>query len=954
MADVRPSVRSDTPTTIGRDEPDSVRHVVTPPTLTSSGFVGRVREFAGLHEAWTVGGRFVVVRGAAGIGKSRLVHELVARAELDGGVGVTGRCTERSQMTPLRPIAELLLASARRGCSPPAEMSAFVPPLARFVPEWGASSAVDVSELVLGEALLRLAAAHAGRSAAALLVIEDVQWADDQTVALLDYVADSLPDHRVTVVVTLRDSVIGPGAALADRLATDRRASVINVPPLVGEEVALLAQHRLGVDRVPTEVVDVLVARCDGVPFLVEELLDAGGALDSVRHELPSSIAASVQARLAELPESAARLVRHAALLGRVFPWRVVANAADVPADEIADALRAGVRVQLLEQDRDEFRFRHALTRDAVLADILGPECATMSAALLDALTGTDSDLAGDALSDAIDLAEAAGQLERAAELATRAAHRARAGGALAIAEELARRAQRLAPLAPGATIALLATLAERGQFDAAAVVANAFDFATHAEAEYDASVLLAEAAVRADRWADARAVLHVLRSSTVAAVRRDLRVDVLDARIALGESRPDDAMGHAAVAAGSADPATAAEAWMVVGRIERLRDPTAGEAAFTRAREIAGAAGLRAAELQALQELGTIDLYLSGDDERILAARAAAEAAGAVSTLAIIDLQLAALYGERLELDASLAAARRSQDLASRFGLASLAMAIAIEAAAHAKAGRRAELECAAARARATGADVDNVEILISGNAWAAFHIHRNDREAALDALEAALERQSRSPLGGTPFGGLWPLLATVTDHPIAAHARRTMRGFVYDTPMSRAMTDAADAVSLGDAVDQRAADGVLASVDERLRRYHGHYRLHLTQWLVAPRAHAAGWGAPEAWLREALAGFERLGLDVLARCCREELRGFGAAVPRRARSDVVVPADLARLGITGREYEVLQLVAQGLGNRAIADRLFLSPRTVEKHVERLTMKAACGRAELAALLRT
>jgi DNA-binding CsgD family transcriptional regulator len=118
----------------------------------------------------------------------------------------------------------------------------------------------------------------------------------------------------------------------------------------------------------------------------------------------------------------------------------------------------------------------------------------------------------------------------------------------------------------------------------------------------------------------------------------------------------------------------------------------------------------------------------------------------------------------------------------------------------------------------------------------------------------------------------------------------------------------------------------------------------------LVAEAALADGWEPPAAWLREALAFFDGRGEDRIASACRSLLRRAGVAVPRR-RGDEVVPPDLRALGVTGRELEVLRLLAEGLSNQEIAARLYLSPRTVERHVANLTVKiGAQRRAQLVA----
>ena len=85
------------------------------------------------------------------------------------------------------------------------------------------------------------------------------------------------------------------------------------------------------------------------------------------------------------------------------------------------------------------------------------------------------------------------------------------------------------------------------------------------------------------------------------------------------------------------------------------------------------------------------------------------------------------------------------------------------------------------------------------------------------------------------------------------------------------------------------------------------------------------------------------------MAAACRGLLRRAGAPVPRQRPGGGELPGQLRALGVTEREADVLRLVAQGLGNREIAERMFLSPRTVEKHVASLLAKTGLRRAQLA-----
>jgi DNA-binding NarL/FixJ family response regulator len=119
----------------------------------------------------------------------------------------------------------------------------------------------------------------------------------------------------------------------------------------------------------------------------------------------------------------------------------------------------------------------------------------------------------------------------------------------------------------------------------------------------------------------------------------------------------------------------------------------------------------------------------------------------------------------------------------------------------------------------------------------------------------------------------------------------------------------------------------------------------------IVAEAAIRDGWGDPVAWLREAIPFFQGQGQERMTSACRSLLRKAGAPAPRKGRGESDVPTDLRARGVTSREMDVLLLLAKGLSNREIAAQLFLSPRTVERHVENLTTKLDIqGRSQLIA----
>jgi DNA-binding CsgD family transcriptional regulator len=356
---------------------------------------------------------------------------------------------------------------------------------------------------------------------------------------------------------------------------------------------------------------------------------------------------------------------------------------------------------------------------------------------------------------------------------------------------------------------------------------------------------------------------------------------------------------------------------------------------------------------VRALQELGTIDLFETLEPSRLLEARRLAVELGALFTVAVVDLQLGALHDERGELDLALAAARRCEEASRRWQLSTLPMSLAVQAAVHARAGRRSELDAAAAAAFATGSDERYVEVTVHGNAMAIFHIVTGDLRLAAASADRAMVALRQQPGAVGPVPGLWALLRTVLDDGGDA-ARAEAGSLESDAPVSREMLLAADAVALGRAGPGPAVTELWNSVDRSLARHQGGFRRALVRMLVAPVARRDGWGEPTAWLRESLAVFEAAGLDAFAVRCRNVLRELGAPVPRRGRGETIaVPSMLAALGVTSREVDVLVHVAAGATNRETAERLFISTRTVDKHVERLLQKTATSRAGLADVAR-
>ncbi len=324
------------------------------------GFVGRARELAELgallEDALAGLGRLAVIRGEAGIGKTRLASELAARAEEAGAVVLVGRAWEEGSAPSGWPFVEALRA-------------------AREAPRLeGAKAAIDDALEALrapGAAGERFAAldrvarglATAAEEAPLLVVLDDLHWADATTLVLLKLVVRQLARARALVLITYRE-VEARLAPEPLRLLTDlgREGCVIALPPLDEREVAALVE-RAGVAAAHAPRVH---RRAGGNPFFVEQLvrwMPAGGEGDEP--PLTDGARSMIARRLSALSEGARSLIEHAAAIGSEIDPGLLRDALGDPGDEdLSAALAHGV----LTTSGERLRFSHDLVREAVLA----------------------------------------------------------------------------------------------------------------------------------------------------------------------------------------------------------------------------------------------------------------------------------------------------------------------------------------------------------------------------------------------------------------------------------------------------------------------------------------------------------------------------------------------------------------------------------------------------------
>jgi DNA-binding CsgD family transcriptional regulator/tetratricopeptide (TPR) repeat protein len=917
--------------------------------------IGRGEELAALQAAVTGAAdsrsSTVAVLGEPGIGKTRMVRDTADCARAAGLRVLEGRCVQTGSGTAFRPVAEILLAGLRDSGEPhDPGLDGFLPVLGRLVPQWRRPlAASDDSHAILAEGVLRLLTTFAGKQGL-LVVVEDLHWADVETLAVLEYLADNLDRRRLLLLVTARDE---PGAArrVLHALEARRRASVLILRPLQDAELAAMASACLSAPA-SEDLLDVVCRRSGGTPLLVEELVAAG---DQVASVIPVAVEELVWTRLAALARDVRRCLEAAAVLGATFDWSLLPRVLTVSPDAVMDWLGDAVDAGVVDVTADGgFRFHHVLGRDAVLARILPPLRHRWALAALDALVDTHGErMDSDTLALAADLALQAGDRIRAAAALVRAGRSNLANGALASAEAVLERARDLAgddPVAGDADEVLAEVLAQAGKTDAALAASVRCVERWRGTPEADQAlarthIRFARISVTAGNWTEADAHLTTARAHAADPETR-LAIAAATATAALGAGRFEEACTLAEQALADAQrrdlPEVTCEALTVLGRLARRGDLAASERYLIQARAVADEAGLVVAAARAVEELAIGDVTESLRVDRIAAARRTALEVGDLFTVAVLDLQATATYTLRWQPQEAIAAGDRCITASRRFGFVTLAKALVLRAAAN---HLGPDVDCEADLAEALDLAPEDTHLL--GEVWgvrAMRALTATDDQTALAHLDRAMDAFQRRPteVTASPALGLWTLLTLACD--TTASAPHPLPEPVTGR-WTRGLLGYAEAVARGRRGDPDGATAAFASADTVLATPVPVSWLRLQGRRITARAAITdGWGAPAEWLTDDLVVLEARGEPRWTATTRSLLRRAGAPVPRRLRNGDL-PRELAALGITAREADVLRLVAEGRSNTEIAEQLVLSPRTVEKHIERLLAKTQTGR---------
>ncbi|MGH2803271.1 MAG: ATP-binding protein, partial [Thermoleophilaceae bacterium] len=360
--------------------------------MTSARFVGRSGQLAELEAAFrdaAVNRRpsLALIAGESGVGKSRLVAELIGRARESGALVLAGDSVELGEgELPYAPLIGALRPLLRD--EHPA-LEALPDPLraalAAMLPGFGERAAgADASQAIVFEALLALLEALAEEQPV-LLVIEDVHWADSSTRSFLRFVSRALCGQQLMLAATYRSDELHrrhPLRPLLAELTRDPAARLVELPAFTREELAEQLESILA-GRPDPALVERIWDRSEGNALFTEEILAAG--LDG-RGPLPPTLSDALMLRVERLSRAAQDVLRWLACQTSV-DHELLAAVSELDETGLRDALREATASHILIADAEgRYAFRHALLREVVYDDLLPGERTRFHAVLARAL----------------------------------------------------------------------------------------------------------------------------------------------------------------------------------------------------------------------------------------------------------------------------------------------------------------------------------------------------------------------------------------------------------------------------------------------------------------------------------------------------------------------------------------------------------------------------------------
>jgi DNA-binding SARP family transcriptional activator len=351
--------------------------------VAESPFVGRDLELNQLNEAWRTarerGAHLVLVTGEPGIGKSRLAMEFGRRIRAEGYVVAPARAYEAAGRLPWGPVVDLLRSDALRSHIDTLEMG-WRAELARLLPELQ-DAAQPSAPSQSGDPAQRHRLFDAVNRAITvgdrprLLIIDDLQWSDAETIDLIGFVVRSGRSTPVLIVGTVRWEEIPdhhPLVRLVDALGHDKAVTTVPLDRLDEATTGTLAA-RLGTeDTIDQELASRLWRETEGNPLFVIEALRAGISAAGSQVVLTPTMRAVLAARLGQLPDGARRLAEVAAVIGRPFSVGQLVAATGIDEPALVEMLDELWRRRVIRDQGLTYDFSHDKLR-AVALEMLSP-----------------------------------------------------------------------------------------------------------------------------------------------------------------------------------------------------------------------------------------------------------------------------------------------------------------------------------------------------------------------------------------------------------------------------------------------------------------------------------------------------------------------------------------------------------------------------------------------------
>jgi len=430
--------------------PSSDRRILCPVLVGREAEMGRLEAL--LLESLGGRGRTALISGEAGVGKSAVVNKFLESARAQGARVLLGECTEIEARRPFGPFMDVARAANRAAALPVASPDS-------------ATTGVDRYRLhsVFTSLLTDLA-----RERPMVIVIEDLHWADEASLELFPHLARKLRDLPLLLIGTYRSDELHrrhPLRAVLAELSRIRVAEDLGLRRLSEDEVATFLSEAMRLGRPPTvEFRQAVFLTCEGNPLFMEEVLRALVERGDVEYRdgswrrtkevaeivIPDTLRDAVLDRFRKLSTQTQEILLRAAVIGPRFDFDLLVRVNGASEAIVVGALRAAIDAQLLleiagGEGETGYAFRHALTRESILLELLQPELRRIHGAVGEAIESRSGDIAGPAEELAYHF-DGAGDRERAFryhELAARDAYSlfafARAARHLERAVELAR-----------------------------------------------------------------------------------------------------------------------------------------------------------------------------------------------------------------------------------------------------------------------------------------------------------------------------------------------------------------------------------------------------------------------------------------------------------------------------------------------------------------------------------